>query len=245
MSKGTGTCASGTCVSPAATTCPGGLTCGPSTCKTSCGVDTDCVSTTNYCGVGGTCLAKQGNGLVCTVNSQCTSNICGGRCCPGPAACACTQPSSTNLVPSGGFDSGLSPWTVPSSSETVSWVSDDAEGCPYSGSASIRAGAIYADETDELLSPCVPLSASTSYNFGMKINGYGSCVLNLYQNANCTSAAAGSPNVGAGVSNTAWSSNLNAAFGSGNAQSGRISCTVGSGTMHLDMVYVTPAPGSY
>jgi hypothetical protein len=177
--------------------------------------------------------------------AQCTSNICGGRCCPGPAACACTQPSSTNLVPNAGFDTGLSPWTVPSSSETVSWVSDDAEGCPYSGSASIRAGAIYADETDELLSPCVPLSASTSYDFGMKINGYGSCVLNLYQSANCTSATAGSPSVGTGVDNTGWSSNLNAAFGGGAAQSGRISCTVGGGTMHLDMVYVTPVPGYY
>ena len=213
-------------------------------------MDTDCVSTTNYCGVGGACLVKQGNGLVCAVNSQCTSNICGGRCCPGPAFCSCTQPSSSNLVPNAGFDSGLSPWTVPGTTETVSWVSDDAEGCPYSGSASIVGGALADDDAaegvSELLSPCIPLSPSANFNFGMRINGYGGCGITLYQGESCTGATSSGGSVPG--NSTAWPSNVNVAFSSGNAQSGRISCTVGGSpgtTMHIDMVYVTPAPGSY
>jgi hypothetical protein len=247
VAAGSGTCGSGSCVTPAAMSCPNGLVCGAGTgaCKSSCSGDGDCASNSNYCNTSGSCVAKQGTGQVCTGNNQCTSGICGGRCCAGPTFCTCTQPSSTNLVPNAGFDTGLAPWTVPSSSESVSWVSDDAEGCPNSGSASIQPGAIYADETDELQSPCIPLSPSTNYNFGMKIKGYGSCNFYLYQNANCTAAAITYPGVGTGPSSTTWSSNLNAAFGSGNAQSGRVSCTVNVGGMHLDMVYVTPAPGTY
>jgi len=193
-----------------------------------------------------------GNGQICGGNSQCTSSICGGRCCPGPAFCSCSQPSAANLVPNAGFDSGLPSWTVPSSSGTVSWTSDDAEACPYSGAASIVAGALASDEAasnqSQLQSPCLGVSPSTSYNFGGKLKGYGLCQVNLYQNSNCTAALAGGGGIPANNNPASWPSNTNSAFSSGNAHSAIITCTGGSSaglTLHIDMIYLTPAPGSF
>ncbi|HXJ22699.1 MAG TPA: hypothetical protein VMT03_20950 [Polyangia bacterium] len=253
MSTAQGVCTSGTCVTPSPMTCPGGLICGTSTCKGSCGGDLDCVSSSNYCSSAGTCVAKQGTGAVCTANDQCVSNMCGGRCCPGPGSCSCPQPSTGNLVPNAGFDTGLGGWMLFSPSPGAgdgSWVSDDASSCPASGAASIVAGADPDEpsELEELESPCMQLSASTTYDFGMKIKGSGSCSLSLVQGSNCGGTAptgvTGNTSVSA-PGGSSWST-VGVNFGSGTAVSGYIYCKVAlNSTLEVDMVYITPAPGTY
>jgi alpha-tubulin suppressor-like RCC1 family protein len=49
-----GTCSQGTCMTPAARTCDGGLVCSANACKTSCTADADCLST-HFCASDGAC----------------------------------------------------------------------------------------------------------------------------------------------------------------------------------------------
>ena len=80
---GAGTCGAAT------STCGGGLLCGATTCKTTCTVDTDCV-TSDYCS-SGTCTAKLGNGAPCSTSNQCpTGNTCvEGVCCSSACGITC------------------------------------------------------------------------------------------------------------------------------------------------------------
>jgi hypothetical protein len=92
------------------------------------------------------------------------------------------------------------------------------------------------------------LTPSTPYNFGMKTKGSGTCSLSLVAGANCGGSAP------SGVTGTttftaaggsSWS-NVALSFGSGTATSGYIYCMVASNSsLEVDMVYVTPAPGTY
>ncbi|MBT9560930.1 MAG: hypothetical protein IV100_33200 [Myxococcales bacterium] len=71
--NGTGTCIAGS------TSACAPYVCGPSACKTTCGVDGECTS--GFCS-GGQCSGKVGNGGACSASNQCASSQCvDGVCC--------------------------------------------------------------------------------------------------------------------------------------------------------------------
>ena len=95
----------GNCPAGAMTNCDPFL-CGATACKTTCATSADC-TTASYCAVP-KCVAKKALGAVCGAGEQCTTGICGGRCCTAP--CTCPQPTAGNLFKNAGFDSDVSSW---------------------------------------------------------------------------------------------------------------------------------------
>jgi len=103
-------------------------------CQSTCSTTAGCAAG-NYCS-GSSCVPQKSVGAACGAGQECASAICGGRCCT--TACTCPLPSSANLFgASAGFDTtDLTGWGQTSSFQ---WSSDDADGCPYSGSIRILA----------------------------------------------------------------------------------------------------------
>jgi len=124
-------------ISSTKVTC-GPYKCGSGACLMRCEKSADCIDG-NYC-ANQSCLPKKAVGSVCASLDECTSAVCGGRCCSSP--CTCPQPSPNNLLKNAGFDSDLSSWDVFSGEKEigVQWNSDDVDGCPYSGSFKVVGG---------------------------------------------------------------------------------------------------------
>jgi hypothetical protein len=130
-------------------------------CRSSCGADTDC-SSASYCDAP-FCLDRLSPKSVCSRSEQCTSGLCGGRCCNVGAPCKCTQPNPNNLFANAGFDTNIDGWTFGSDSEIVSWTSADAENCPFSGSILSRGNSGSPGRF-------VTLTVGTQYHFGAKFS---------------------------------------------------------------------------
>jgi hypothetical protein len=82
----------GGCVSPSPSPCPNGFICdgGGTFCKTSCGSDPECASSSDYCdnpGLSGKCTGKVGDGAGCSANNQCSN----GTCCTTPPSDFCAD----------------------------------------------------------------------------------------------------------------------------------------------------------
>jgi hypothetical protein len=246
---------SGTCVAGTASSC-GVYKCDASTmsCKESCTANTDCA--TNYTCLGGVC-AKKPNGTPCAAAAECTSNVCGGRCCPVGTACNCPQPSAGNLLTNPGFETtaGRSGWT-PMGGNTDAYASVDpfdAHGCPYSSSLKLYT---YLASYPPSLTQCVPVSASKTYNFGAMIYDqycYGVfCELHWFNGASCGNVEVGSELIQSTA--TAWTAaTAGPLTPPSDAVSARVICrsngpAPGGGAdcwAYIDEVYLTPAPGKY
>jgi uncharacterized repeat protein (TIGR01451 family) len=86
----------GACPAPSNTACTP-YACGATACKTTCAVDSDCVSG-DYCGAGGACVPKKPDGVACAASNQCANASCAdGVCCNqacGGQCQACDIPGS-------------------------------------------------------------------------------------------------------------------------------------------------------
>jgi hypothetical protein len=92
-----GTCAAGTCTTPAPVVCAP-YACEDGVCATTCTSDQDCNGAA-YCDTANThtCLAKKANGGTCTAADQCTSNSCAdGFCCNTPCNGTCSSCALTD-----------------------------------------------------------------------------------------------------------------------------------------------------
>jgi hypothetical protein len=242
-----GYCDNGACSPPAAATCTGGYICAANACKTSCAAQSDCVST-SYCETStATCVIKKMPGQVCTAALQCTTGVCGGRCCNTGVTCNCPVQSTANLIQNGGFDllAQLDGWVVGSGPGTVTWQANDPNSCPYSGSAYIDNSAGTANS--RTLSQCVSVARSTTYNFGVTMQssaGYVHCAVDTFPQANCQ---------GAGINqfddvwlNVNWSVDMATTIDTGNMVSLRVSCWAEMGVaLNFDGVYLTLPPGKF
>ena len=171
----------GNCLMSAMTACAP-FSCGALSCLVKCSQSADCI-TGNYCS-NQSCFQKKGIGSVCGTFDECTSAICGGRCCSSP--CTCPQPSAQNLFKNPGFDSDLSGWEMFTGTSTgVQWSSDDVDGCPYSGSVKVHAAQGNPAQ-------CIAITPGM-YNFGgwfKNTDGsYFSCAFVPYPGNGCTGDA--------------------------------------------------------
>jgi hypothetical protein len=209
-------CASATCtvgIAKAAASCdglgncPSGSTsncdpfiCGATACKTTCTTSADCTST-SYCAAPN-CVAKKGLGAACGAGEQCATGICGGRCCSAP--CTCPQPSPGNLFANPGFDSSVTLWdpikAFSTGSTGVQWSSDDADGCPFSGSIQEISSGLGNP------SQCVAVTAGANYTLGLSIRSLdgsgGACQIYFWSGINCTGTMTFGMALGAGE--TTW-----------------------------------------
>jgi hypothetical protein len=141
----------GNCPAPAPRGCDP-YTCATSSCKTTCATSADCTST-NYCS-GTSCVPKKGLGAVCATPGECSTSICGGRCCLAP--CTCPQQSAGNLLINPGFDTNLTGWSIPAVASQ--WSSQDVDGCPFSGAFQVISSGLG-------LAQCVAVTPGANYSF--------------------------------------------------------------------------------
>ena len=237
------TCAAAGCsggTSTAAATCDGAghcpvggtqncdpYVCGGTACKTTCATSSEC-ATTSYCS-NQSCVPKKVLGGICATFDECTTAICGGRCCSAP--CTCPQPSAKNLfAPNGGFDADLSGWGLTG----LQWSSQDADGCPFSGSAQV----LLASGNPRR---CVGVTPGTFYNIGgMFRNTSG----NLYV-CEYTTFAGGDRTGATGVagsisgSNTAWTLLIATFQVPSNNNSLLLTCDANANTF-IDKLFLSP-----
>jgi hypothetical protein len=97
--------------------------------------------------------------------------------------CACTQPSTANVLKNPGFDHDVAGWDITAGS--VSQSSVDVENCPYSGALAVS---VPAAQTE--VHQCVahtPLSGT--FNFGARIlvvgDGSAICGVRFFPGDNC------------------------------------------------------------
>jgi hypothetical protein len=259
-------CSGGACVKPAVTSCGNGLACTGTACPSQCSGATGCLST-HYC-AGSVCTPKKGEGAICAAAAECTSGSCGGRCCKAGISCTCPQPKPGNLLANPGFDSDLSGWNIsaygggpPESSQRTT---DDATGCPYSGS--VRIGS-YGSEIYQ----CIAVTPSTNYEAGIQwkaadptaVGGGIHCQGFLYSGVTCPDLYGDHPspdfsdvydqgNVGFPVNWSGYGSanqGLKGTFFTSTYSKLVIGCLIGGDTytdVLFDMWYVTPVPpGGY
>ena len=251
---------------PAAKSCGSGIACTGGACPSQCSGTTGCLPT-HYCG-GSVCTPKKGEGAVCASAAECSSGSCGGRCCKAGVTCNCPQPKPGNLLTNPGFDSNLAGWNInaygggpPESSQRTT---DDAAGCPYSGS--VRIGS-YASEIYQ----CIAVAPSTNYEAGIQWKGADPtavaggihCQGFLYSGVTCPDLYGDHPspdfsdvfdqaNVGFPVNWSGYGSanqGIKSTFFTSTYSKLVIGCLVGGDTytdVFFDMWYVTPVPpGGY
>jgi hypothetical protein len=251
-------CLAGTSTYSPMSTCDGHGTCAPQNqscgnykctadnvrCRASCGTDTDCAAAA-FCN-SAVCSTKLVPKSICSRAEQCASNLCGGRCCNPGTPCKCTQPSQGNLFTNGGFDSDLSDWMFQDTGPTpyYSWSTQDAEGCPFSGS-------LLMSMPNGSMSRCVTVQPGIAYNFGgwfKSGSGAWQCNLQLIGASNCQQSDSVSeyslrPSLTTqdweriAVTTAAMADNASPFF------SAMISCEANS--TYMDQLFLNAVPGSF
>ncbi len=206
------------------------------------------------------------DGAVCTTNAQCSSNSCGGRCCPVGTPCSCPQPDAKNLLKNPGFDSNVSGWNV-AGNGTFHWVAvrgndQDATSCPYSGF-----GRFYSTGT-LTVSQCVAVSTAKSYNISSALSnsslgdftnysfGEMQCNFDWFSSSDCSGASLADGALSRQWLNVDWSPALwdgSPWYPPTGAGSARLSCSdTCDGTDVTDPCYanvdemgITEAPAAY
>jgi hypothetical protein len=228
---------SGTCTPATPKTCAP-YACTGTGCAISCSLDSDCTGT--YCDAP-FCKPQLIPGSTCARPEQCTSSLCGGRCCNPGAPCKCTQPSPMNVAANAGLDKNLSSWA---SQDGRSWDSEDAEGCPFSGSLNDT-----ADEGYRLV--CVPALPVTAYNVGAWVKMSDNttldfCQVQFFEHPGCDTA--NDPVLGYKVFNInpalrGWILTSTSVQSPVNTGSASVGC--GGANFKIDKIFVTQAPGMY
>ncbi len=138
-----GTC-SNTCIAPQICGGDNQCVCPSGTCGSSCMV---CGGSTPYC--------SAGQCVQCTSSSQCGT---GGTCNGGQCVCRATSASNLLVSPDFTTSSQLANWNAASG---VTWSTDDADGCPGSGSALVSA-------SSGVISQCIPASPGSTYYMSVR-----------------------------------------------------------------------------
>jgi hypothetical protein len=231
-----------------ATSCPTGQGLCGGTCVDILSSPSHCGGACQVCaGTGTTPYCHSGSCVQCLTGNDCITYADGATCGPN-YACQCRAPNPGNLVQNGGFDSslGLTGWTPNTGFTTLS--TDDADGCPMSGSVQLSTSA-QGDYGG--MSQCIAVAANTTYNFGYKykqqVSGAFLCNLFFHAGANCpqwfsvTSLASGA-NAGTG-----WQSASTSTTSPPSAESASISCTINAPAPPgwIDQIYLSPTASGY
>jgi hypothetical protein len=121
----------------------------------------------------------------------------------------------------------------------VQWAGQDADGCPYSGSANILAA-------NGNPSQCVPVSAGTFYFFGGWFRNLDAnlvtCLLQTYPEPNCEGTIGFLGNISG--NEVAWTYKTTNIQIPPSVVSVRLVCD-GNANSYVDKLFLTPPPGGY
>jgi hypothetical protein len=234
----------GTCLAATTSTCGAAYRCNGTKCRTTCGGAADCIASA-YCS-NSTCVAKKPDGQPCASATECSTGVCGGRCCA--AGCTCTLPSPANLLKDPGVDVDVSNWTTSLGSVTRSL--HDTQACPYSGSIQVNSDA------QAVITQCVrntPLIGD--FNFGGRFTfesdgdpATALCQANFFSGFNCDGDLIVANETDTPTGGT-WQAMSGVVPGVRGANSVGLSCYLFDAkkgiTYYLDMLYISKAPGAY
>ncbi|MBN2573531.1 MAG: hypothetical protein JXP73_03110 [Deltaproteobacteria bacterium] len=205
------------------TTCSGG-TCNYTQNVTDGTQDPKCPSTTPRC-YSGTCVQ-------CTSDAHCTAAFPTVSCRTTDHTCVCRLPNSKNVVNNGGFDGGLSGWTI-STAPTAPTLVADSEGCPGSN-------ALYVPNSEQDPWQCVSLTPGATYWLGGSFkggDGNGFVRIRFCTGSGCTGSCDTTQDVGAG--NPAnWTIRYTNFVSPGGYVSGQVGL-YGLGNQYMDQIFVT------
>jgi hypothetical protein len=251
---------SGTCTASSTMSCMFGCrTDGVPACATSCpsmqglcgGSCVDIQSTPAHCGTscrvcqGNTPKCFQGNCVQCLAGADCTIS---GQACTTNHTCVCRPPSAGNLLQNPGFEQspGIANW---SPTMGATWSSDDADGCPGSGSAVVA----YDIPFFGSFSQCVVATPGTRYFFGYKYKQTQSqsvlCDLWFFAGPTCSgNILVGGDLVLGGAESpiTSWTRNSGSITAPAGTGSAAAHCqNQGGGSGNIDQVYMNATSNSY
>ncbi len=152
-------------------------------------------------------------------------------------SCYCRARGTGNLLDMSGFDyDNLSYWHP---TGTVSWSSDDSDGCPNSGSVVLG--------PDGYISQCINITAGVRYYFGARYRVTETATQPVcyydFRNYGCTDTTYYTARFG-GASSTSWtapvtSGNVVSDTAPSDAYTLRISCHVnGTSQVYVDQLFV-------
>jgi len=205
-------------------------------CRANCSADADC-SSGGYCDAS-TCKAKLNPGALCGRDQQCSSGLCGGRCCNPGTPCACHEPSPENLLANAGFDKDLSGWE---SLLDQTWSSQDVEGCPFSGSAHSATATGYPKQ-------CVRISPGIKYSAGASDfvvgDGVATCEVTFFADNACAGNATAMTTIfGPDAAPGKWAHYVVEIDATSTSHSALVDCDVASA--FVDQIFLTPIPGGF
>ena len=252
---------SGQCQTGETRSC-GVYVCGGNQCRTNCDTATHCASG-YYCGSGKKCVEQKQNGALCANNDECSSFVCGGRCCPVNMPCSCTQPSAGNLLVNEGFDTGMSNWSDDPSGTAEVWTGTyDAESCAYSGSVGITVSASDISRGSGQIAECVIERLARGIQLRRTDHDQpeetpdllSQCTLKFFTTTNCTGSSIATATVDPLAPDPpltynwyAFGDSLTAPAGT---RSGSLECFFFNDDsslvdLWLDMLYLSPAPTKF
>ncbi len=156
----------GTCAAGASSQCSP-FACGGTACTTTCVSDTNCAPG-HYCS-SGACLPLKANGVVCTVNGQCSSASCvDGVCCDSACTGTCRACSKAKTGSPDGTCTNVGSGADPDNECTDNGASKCEQDGACSGSGSCR---IYSSGTVCIAASC----ASGSQTSAGLCDGAGNC----------------------------------------------------------------------
>jgi hypothetical protein len=162
----------------------------------------------------------------------------------------CRRPSSANRLPNAGFDRGLTAWRTETGK--ARHVKEDVEGCATSGSI-----AFDPNEPDTILSECVSVQGGDTYNFGARVKLprtvlVAGCELRLRTGPGCTIIAPGDSSRSVlidSLDREDWHAIETSVQLAPDIVTAQVNCgpggSGGTGTVYIDQVFLTKAPGRF
>jgi hypothetical protein len=221
--------------------CGANAICQSGTCQ-SCGTLTacggGCVNTSSDPTHCGNCVTVCGGETPFCVSSACGQcrNIadCIGwaNCDTATHNCVCRQKSNGNKVQNPGFDvsAGLTSWDSSSTPVTAIYSTEDADGCPGSGSLYISDFAGFGQCMNDI-------GSNVPYKAGYRLKGQAYCGLAFYSARNCTGFV-GEDNLGGTWGSSGWMT-VGPFYGTtpADTQSAHFGCSGAASVGNFDQIY--------
>jgi hypothetical protein len=197
-----------------------------------------CQGATPQC-VGGNCVQ-------CASATDCTSYGNGAECSANNT-CLCNPPTNTNLVLNSSFETSMDSWTTTAG---MTFKTEDADACPYSGS--VRTQAVSGSMDWGAMNQCVKVTGGAHYYFGYHYKQETSsgvmCRIDWYAGVTCSGSSLSSYSLQGSTSAAApnWAITSGEPIAPATAGSGRIVCmAMGTAWGAFDQIYLDPSSATY
>jgi hypothetical protein len=165
-----------------------------------------------------------------------TADCGSGKACANHACVTCQTQSNANVLKNAGFDGALTSWTTAGGGTATYDGSNDADGCPTSGSAKLTAGAE--------ISECRPIVGEKTYylefRYKQSVAGAAGCQLDFYEGLDCSGTLASDMQLIGQETGTSWKHQTLGEFTGVKTMTALVTCFVAmkGATVEFDQIYL-------